>query len=252
MQPNTQENTQEIKNDQQQTAIGTKETNSSQPSEAQPSIKSEDNQANWRAFREQREADRKAREASDKRATEKAAEAEALKAALEAITNRPSNNRQMNESDSEDIAESEEQRIDRRVEAAIKQREVQYEKDRKVKETKDDQKRLIQTFPDYYTVLSPENCDYMDYHHPEITAPFDYMPDGYEKWVAMYKTAKKLIPNSDSKRDSDKADKNLQKPGSISRPGTTQGTGVMPSSRLTDERKAANYERMQRTLKGLN
>ena len=98
--------------------------------EAAPEIKSEENKNNWKAFREQREIERKAREADDKRAQEKAAEAEALKAALEALTSKPSNNRQTNDYGSDDIEESEEARIDKRVELAMKQREAIAEKQR--------------------------------------------------------------------------------------------------------------------------
>ncbi len=241
----------EQKNEQQQNVKPEEKTNV-QPidtKEAAPSIKSEENQANWKAFREQREADRKAREEAEKRAKIKEEEMAAYKAALEAITNKPNQNQHH---DAGDIEESEEQRIDRRVKQIIAERENQAEEKRVQREQEEAPQKILQTFPDFNKVVTTENCDYLDYHYPELTTPFKYMPNGYDKWVAMYNAVKKLVPNLDSKKDMAKADKNLQKPGSVSSAGTTTGTGQMPSARLTEERRASNWERMQKTIKGLN
>lgn len=219
--------------------------------EAAPPIKSEENQANWKAFREERAAERKAKEEAERRAADKAAEAEALKAALEASLNKIQQRNYHNER-TEDIEESEQERIDKRVKAIIAEREAVYEKEREQRERLEAPNRIMQTYPDFKQVVSEENCDYLDCHHPELTAPFKYMPEGYEKWQAMYKAIKKLIPNYNSKQEEKKAEKNLQKPGSISSAGATQGTGAMPSAKLDDAKKAANWERMQRSLKGLS
>jgi hypothetical protein len=243
MNPIATENKAEIKTEQAQPV----QSNTEITNESAPAIKSEENQANWRAFREQREAERKAKEEAERRHAEKAAEAEALKAALEASLNRPQRNYQ-----NEDIEESEEQRIDKRVKAIIAERETQYEKERESRERQEAPAKILQAYPDFKQVVSVENCDYLDYHHPELTAPFKYMPEGYEKWQAMYKAIKKFVPNSNSKSDERKVEKNLNKPGSISSTGATQGTGAMPSARLDDAKKAQNWERMQRLLKGLN
>jgi hypothetical protein len=221
------------------------------PEEPAPEIKTEENKANWKAFREQREIERKAKEASDKRASEKAAEAEALRAALEAITNKPSNIRQTNDNTYDDNEETEEQRIDKRVELAIKQREAIQEKQRQERELREAPERIMQTYPDFNKVVSTENCDYLDYHYPELTAPFKYMPEGYEKWAAMYRAVKKFVPNADSKQDMNRAEKNLAKPGSISSAGNTHGGNAMPAARLTEERKRENWSRMERDRKGL-
>lgn len=243
MNPAVMENKQEQKNEQVQ----------SQPivenkTETAPSIKSEENQANWKAFREQRESERKAREEAERRAAEKAAEAEALKAALEASLNKP----QQSNSHNQDSEETEEQRIDRRVNALLAEREAQYEKTRQNREREEAPVRIMQAYPDFKQVVSVENCDYLDYHHPELTAPYKYMPEGYEKWEAMYKAIKKFVPNVNSKQEEKRVEKNLQKPGSISSTGSTQGTGAMPSARLDDAKKEANWARMQRSLKGLS
>lgn len=246
MNPIVTENRLEQKTDQAQPV----QNNPEIKQESSPSIKSEENQANWKAFREQREAERKAKEEAERRHAEKAAEAEALKAALEASLNRPQRGYQ-NERN-EDIEESEQERIDKRVKAIIAERESEYEKERESRERQEAPNRILQAYPDFKQVVSVENCDYLDYHHPELTAPFKYMPEGYEKWQAMYKAIKKFVPNSNSKADEKRVEKNLNKPGSISSTGATQGTGAMPSARLDDSKKAQNWERMQRLLKGLN
>lgn len=249
MQPNQVENITEQKNEQAQ--------NTAQPIaiakvEAAPEIKTEENRDNWRKFREQREAERKAREESERRAAEKSAEAEALRAALEALANKPSNNRQSHQNDSQDVEETEEQRIDRRVEAIIKQREAKAEQERRAREMQEFPDRLKSTYSDFNKVCTSENLDYLEYHYPEVAAPFAHLPDGYEKWQGIYKAVKRFVPNVDARQDTIKVEKNLSKPGSISSTGNTHGGNAMPSARLDEARKAANWERMQRTLKGLS
>ena len=205
---------------------------------------------NWAAVREQRKAERKAREEAERRATDKAAEAEALKAALEAITNKPSPQHQSNQYHGEE--ESEDERIRKRVEEIIKERESNFYKEQEQKERVEYPHRLRQTHPDFDKICDAENLDYLEYHHPEIVEPFKHMPDGFKKWDSLYKVAKKLLPNPDIKQDQKRMEQNLKKPGSISSTGTTQGVGIAPPARLSESQRASNWERMQRTLKGLS
>lgn len=202
---------------------------------------------NWAAIREQRKADRKAKEEAERRALEKAEEAAALRAALEAIANKPSPT--FNTGYQEE--ETEDQRVDRIVENRLKQREEQREKERQEIERREYPTKIRQSYPDFDKVCHPENLDYIEYHHPEIAAPFRYMPDGFEKWEAIYKATKKLMPNLDSKKEAARVDKNLSKPGSISSTGTTQPPSTGSSTILTEQRKAENWARMQRDRKGL-
>lgn len=218
--------------------------------EASPTIKTEENQANWKAFREQREVERKARMAAEQRATEKAAEAEAMRAALEAAINKPSNNHQKQEY-SQDNEETEEQRIDKRVNKIIKEREEQYQKEQHQREMQEYPQRLTQIYPDFNKTISSENLDYLDFHYPEVSKPLQRLNEGFDKWSDIYKAVKKFVPNNTSNQDIQRAEKNLAKPGSVSTPGATQGSSAMPSARLTEERKAANWARMQSITKGL-
>ena len=210
-----------------------------------------DEDPNWRIVREQRKAERKAREDAERRAAEETAKAKAFQEALEALSNKPSQGQQQNYFNQPE--ESDDERIEKKVAAALKKREEEYFQQQQQVELREYPQRLRQNIPDFDKVCSAENIDYLEYHHPEIAEPFRYMPEGYKKWEAMYKVAKKLIPNIDAKKDMAKIDKNLAKPGSVSSVGTTQGEGAMSKGAiLTEEKKAANWLRMQSARKGLS
>jgi hypothetical protein len=214
-----------------------------------PVIKSEENQANWKAFREEREKIRREKEEAQKRAYEENQRAKALQLALEAAINKPSH---FNQQPENELEESEDQRMEKRIQQIIEEREKKSEQQRMLKEQEEAPQKIARSYPDFNKICTQENCDYLDYHYPEITAPFKHMPDGYEKWELMYKVIKKFVPNTDATKDMSRAEKNLQKPGSISTPGGTQGQSSMPSARLDEARKAANWERMQKTISGLS
>lgn len=234
----TEENNVNVEQNQAQTQIAL---------EAQPQIKSEENQANWKVFREQKEKERKARQEAEALAQQKAAEAEALRAALEALTNKPAQHQTYEQSE-----ETEESRIEKRVNQIIEEREKKAEEHRKAKEQAEYPQRLVTAYSDFHRVCSTENLDYLEYHYPELTLPYKHMAEGFDKWASIYKTIKKFVPNTDSKAESAKAERNLQKPGSVSGAGNSQGSTGMSPARLDEARKAANWERMQRSLKGLS
>jgi hypothetical protein len=212
--------------------------------------KETDQDRNWRLFREGRDADRKRAEAEAKRADEKAAEALALKDAMEAILNKQQP--QQRNQDDNDGEETEEQRIDRRVEVAIRQRESSMQKEREERERNSLPQRLNEMYPDFDRVCSQENIDHLEFHYPEIASAFKHAPESLEKWSNIYKTVKRFNPNPDSKKDSMKAEKNLSKPQSMSSGGSSQEGKVGSSFHLDEQRKKDNWSRMQRTLKGLS
>ena len=206
-------------------------------------------QINWKKFREQREIERKQKEAAERLAHEKQAEAEALKAAMEAILNKnPSSNgdRDRNYSD-EDLTD--EQKIDKRVQEALDKREKQYEQQRLQREQQEFPTKLNQAYKDFNQVCTTENLDYLEYHYPEIAKAFRYAPDGFEKWSNVYHAVKRFVPNSDSKKDQGKAEKNFNKPQSMAVAGVTQ-TGDSSPIQLDEKRRADNWSRMQRVMKG--
>jgi hypothetical protein len=210
---------------------------------------------NWRAFREARKRDRAEREAAEKRAAEKEAEVAALKAAMEAAfakNSSPQPHAQYQDPSYAIQEESEDERIEKKIQAAIAAREAAAEKARIEREQQEYPSRLRQTYPDFNAVVSPENLDYLEYHYPEVARPLKRQGEGYEKWSDIYLALKKFVPNAvDSKKEAARADANFAKPRSPSSPGMTQTTEVGIGARLSEERKRANWERMQKVLKGV-
>jgi len=212
-------------------------TKSSSPQENKETQETQE-QINWRKFREVKE-----KEESDRKAKEKEAEAEALKKALDAVINRNTPSKEKEE-------ETEEDEIQRRVDDAIGRREAQRDAERKEKETKEAPIKIRQTFPDFDKVCSQENVDYLEYHHPEAFEALKVMPDSLEKWSKVYNAMKRYIPNTNASKDAAKAERNLNKPQSISS-GLAQTGDASPIMALSEERKRDNWQRMNRRMKGL-
>jgi len=208
---------------------------------------------NWRAFREARKQDRIAKEAAERKAAEKEAEAAALKAAMEAAFSKIPQ-RGEDTSQYANYEETEEQRIERKVNEAIAARDAQFRREQEERERQSAPQRIKQTYPDFNQVVNQDNCDYIDYHFPELSKPFEHMPDGFDKWSAMYNLIKKFVPNATTaKRESARVDANMAKPKSMSAPAMTQSQQVPGSSNIiSEERKAANWERMRKTMNSVS
>lgn len=203
---------------------------------------------NWKKFRETRDRERKEKEAAEKRAADREAEANALKLAMEALLNK-SQPQPQGQSYGEQTEETEEQRIERKVQESILKNERIRQIEREKKEIAELPQKLEQTFSDFKQVCSQENMDYLQYHYPEVAAGYKHAPDTFETWTNIYKAMKKFVPNPDSRKDQARIEKNLAKPQSMSVPGSTQ-TGDHAPSDLSDKRRADNWARMQRTMKG--
>ncbi len=210
----------------------------------------------WRAFREARKKDRAAREAAEKRAAEKEEEAAALKAAMEAAfsKNAPSPqayNQYYNQGNEQE--ETEDERIAKKLDAMLAIREEKARKEWEERERQELPNRLKREFPDFFHVTAQEHIDYLDFHYPEVSRPLQRLQDGYEKWTDIYHAIKKFVPNlSQAKKDAVKADMNQQKPKSISSTGLTQtGENVRESWKEVEQRRAANWARKERIIKGI-
>lgn len=230
-----------------------------QTSEQQPvqQLNNTQNQAtenedpNWRSFREARKKDVAEREAAQKKAQEKEAEVAALKAAMEAAFSKGSPQQQQSYYQ-ESHDETEDERIEKKVQAAIAAREREYEKSRLERERSELPQRLSREFPDYASVVNEENGAYLEYHHPELYRSLLRQPESFESCSDIYKVVKKLVPNAGtSKREAEKANANFAKPKSIASTGLTQTGEAVGSSRLSEDKKAENWARMQRLLKGV-
>lgn len=219
-----------------------------------PEAKAEDDgvDPNWRAFREARKKDRAEREAAERRATEKEAEAAALRAAMEAAFAKGNHQIPSPGYESYQQEESEDERIEKRVNEIIARKEAEYERQRIEQEQRDYPQRLQQQYPDFSQVTTTENLDYLEYHYPEVAEVLKVLPDGFDKWSKIYKNVKKFVPNNlSSKKEATRAESNLLKPKSISGPNAMQPNEIGGSARLTEEKRAANWARMQASLRSV-
>jgi hypothetical protein len=218
------------------------------PAQAQtPPVETQE-QINWRKFREIREQERKAKEKSDAIAIQKSAEAEALKKAMEALLNKPQPQQMQQSYQSQDMTD--EQRMEAMIDARFKQRMQQEEQVRMERQKQEEPAMLRRQYKDFDQVCSQQNLDYLEYHYPEVANAFNGRPDNLEKWSDIYKAVKRFIPNTDSSKESAKADKNFNKPQSMAVPGATPMGDTAPQM-LSDARKKANWERMERVRKGV-
>jgi hypothetical protein len=205
----------------------------------------------WRAVREQRKIDKAQREAAEKRALEAQAQAEALKAAMEAAFAKMPANPYAQPSDPQ-YEESEDERIEKKVQAALSAREASYAKERAQREITELPSRLRKEFPDYDAVVNDENGAYLEYHHPELLKALLNQPENFETCSNTYKLVKKLIPGiGSSKKEEAKSQSNLLKPKSSSSATITQPGEQLNSYRLSEERKAANWARMQADIRSI-
>lgn len=221
------------------------------PVVAKEESKESQEQINWRKFREQREIERKQKEASDKRAREKEDEANALKAAMEAILNKqnvhiPTANAGYQEEETED------QRIQRKIDEALSRERQRYQEERIQEEQRMFPIKLAQVCPDFDNICTPSNLDYLEYHYPEVVAGYRNQPDSVEKWSNLYKAVKRFVPQGDTKKEQAKLQNNQMKPQSFSAPTTLQGSTTPPPIYLDEARRLANWERMQREIKGVS
>jgi len=210
----------------------------------------------FRAFREGRKKDRAEREAAEKRAAEKEAEVIALKAAMESAFAKSAPSPQAYQNyygTSGETEETEDQKIEKKVNELLAKKEKQYEQQRQEREQREYPTRLSRELPDFEHVCSQENLDYLDFHFPELSRPLQRLPEGFDKWHDIYYAVKKFMPNSqNAKKDAVRAEVNSNKPKSISSSQMTP-PGEKSSLSMTDieNRRAENWARMQKTMKGL-
>lgn len=149
--------------------------------------------------------------------------------------------------------ETEEQRIERMVNQQIAKKEEQYRQQQADHERQTYPQRLLKEMPDFNQVCSQENLDYLDFHYPEVSRPLQRLGDGYDKWADTYHAVKKFIPNhSTAKKEAMRAEINTNKPKSMSSSGPSPtGEPARESWKESEDRRAANWARMNRVLKGV-
>ncbi len=203
-------------------------------------------QINWKKFRQERAEAESRRKEAEERATKAAQEAEALKAALDSVLNKPSPMQQQYESQYEE--ENEDKLLERKLNQILQARDTKQKEEQFKREQDELPQKLAQTFDDFNKICTQENLDYLEFHHPEIAKAFQYMPNSFEKWASVYKTVKKMVPTPDSKKDQRRVEQNLNKPQSMAVSGLT-ATGDTAPVYLDEARKKANWERMVKVRK---
>ena len=93
--------------------------------------------------------------------------------------------------------------------------------------------------------------DYLEYHHPELAKSLGSRNQSFDKWADVYSAIKRYVPNLDSRKEIKKAEQNMQKPQSGAATATPS-PGSNKDWKDQELRRQANWERMQRVLKGLN
>jgi hypothetical protein len=204
---------------------------------------------NWKAVRERLKKEKTEREAIEKLAKEETARANAYAQALDAALdkrgiNQPSAQQQYAAYPEE---ETEDQRIERKVQAAIAQREQVAEKARAEREVQELPAVMQRMYPDYLQVVNEDNGAYLKYHGPDLFESLVNLPQTPENCARIYRMVKKHVPNSiEAKKDELKAENNFNKPRSMSSPTITQSGEPGNNNRLSEERKAENWARMQK------
>ena len=198
----------------------------------------------WKRFKEARKKEREQKEEAEKRAAQSSKEAEALKAALESLVNKPSYPQ------NQQAEESEEDRTQKLIQKALSDERARWEEEQRKRDHAQYPQRILAAHPDFDSVITNENIDYLEYHYPEVASAFKSLPDGYDKWSNIYKAVKKFVPNTSSGKEQKKAEKNFNKPQAMAVPGVTQ-TGDGAPMMLDEKRKQDNWARMTRRMKGI-
>jgi hypothetical protein len=220
---------------------------------------------NWKKFREARERDRQEVLARKKREADLEEQNRAMKALVESVVSKQPNLSNAEKKDivasiplgefttGEDVVKFVESKLStdvtQKLEELLERRERAREAEKRKKEAEEMPKRLREEIRDFDKVCNTENLDYFEYHHPEAARSLELLPDGIEKWKMVYAAVKRYVPNIDSNRERARVEANLSKPKSVS--AMPQGSRDEAPKILDADTKRANWERMQRQMKGI-
>lgn len=200
---------------------------------------------NFKKFREQRDIERKRMAELEREKTAQQSQIEAMKAAMEALVNKP----ERPSLEDEDVEALQAKKIAELVKSEVEKVRASDRMEAERREQEMMLSRLSSMFPDFNEVCSQQNLDYLDFHEPDISKTLQSAKNDINKWSAIYKLAKRMIPNPMSKKEELKIEKNLAKPKSLSIPGLTQTGDSVVRNELTEERKRDNWARMQKARK---
>lgn len=223
---------------------------------------------NWKKFREERKKDREARRKEEQQRLEAEKQRNELRELVQSLSNSPERN--LSDKDVKEVLQSipldelvtgkdvktyTESEVKKQVEKTVLSFLEKQEKDREEKKRQEEKQkvpeRLKADYNDFYEIVNEDTLDRLEYEHPELAETLKELPEGYSKWVRVYKAIKRYQPGvNDRLKNENRYEKNQNKPRSASTPGYVPATKEQPRI-LTSEQKRANWERMQRQLKGL-
>ena len=216
-------------------------------------------QINWKKFRDERKAEREQAKADKDLAKKKAEEAEAFREALEQVTQTsgPVVGKSVEEQVIADLADDDipmgrdikgfvAKYVADTVAKTLREREEVVTQQRAEQEINELPQRLRQTHNDFDQVMTQENFDYLEYHHPEMAKAMGYMPKGFDKWNNTYNLIKKLVPNAvNAAQDTRQAQRNLQKPQAPTGHASHSTGELAPGRIITQAERDANYKRLR-------
>lgn len=220
---------------------------------------------NWKKFREERAREREEAKRREELLLKKEEEARALQEALKAaMENKGSSLTQAEQEQiiadledndipmGKDIKQFLARYVPDTVEDILAKREQKRREQEQEKAQSEMPKRLRENIPDFDSVMTQENVDYLEYHHPEVADLITKMPSGYDKWSNAYKLVKKLVPNADRPiNDHKRANENLAKPQVAAAGNSGHSAEPSPGRRLTQAEKDANYRRMMELARSI-
>lgn len=219
-----------------------KETLNNQPEQKNTDSQTDD-EKNWKAFRDERKKEREQLHEAQKEAHQRKEEAKALKSAMDSLLDKPKNS---SSTDYDDDHDSEEKRIQREVERILSERDKKNASAEEERRKHEVPVRLRQDYNDFDKIVTTENLDYLEFKYPEVANALKHTPEGYDKWKNAYQAVKRFVPSAG--QDPKKAEDNLAKPRSMA--SGVASTGDSAPVQVDDKRKADNWKRMQKIIRG--
>jgi len=228
-------------------------------------------QINWRNFRQAKEAQRKRDEDAARERDQLKAQAQrsaeeklALQQALDAALSARGNTNGISQQQKEDIIQGLDPndiptgaQVSQYVQKAIQEGLAKALQEQKQMTWQEQEKKRMDNIdkeiPDFNSVLSKDNMDYLEYHYPSVFQAMKDQPESYNKYKGAYETVKKLVPNLNSSQNAARAEHNLAKPKSLSTPGvSSQSDQKQQMWSMSNQERQANYESMLKRIKGIS
>lgn len=235
-----------------------------EPSEETTPEKTEEDpeQINWRKFREERERERRERAEEQQALERKRQEAAALKEVVDTLMSKqdhPMTQQQQEQMIADlidediptgrDIKQFVDSKLPDIINRILDSREKSAAEERQKKELESMPTKLRQAHTDFDKVVTQENLDYLDYHHPEIAKALSYMPNGFEKWSSVYSTVRKLVPSSGAS-DLRRMESNAMKPQAASAVASPPSAEMGYGRSLTEAERMENYKKLKALARG--